>query len=57
MDITPASAVVQSQLQVRSELATRALKKAIDVTAEQGAELAKLVAQQSGVGQRIDLYA
>ena len=44
-------------LKTQNEFAVRVLKKAMDVSADQGAELAKLVAQQSGVGQRVDLYA
>lgn len=57
MDITPATAVAASQLQTQNEFATRVLKKALDVSAEQGAQLANLVSQESGVGQRVDLYA
>lgn len=57
MAITPATAVALNQLQVQNELAARVLRKTLDVSAEQGAQLAQLVAQQAGVGQRIDLYA
>lgn len=57
MDISPATAVAMDQLKTQNEFAVRVLKKALDVSADQGAELAKLVAQQSGVGQRVDLYA
>jgi len=57
VEITPATAVAMNQLKTQNEVATRVLKKALDVTAEQGAALANMVAQVGGVGQRVDLYA
>lgn len=57
MDITPASAAAQKQVQTQNEVAVGVLKKAIDLQAEQGADLAKMVAQAGGTGQRVDLYA
>lgn len=57
MEITPATVVAQSQAKVQTEAATRVLRKALDINAEQGAELAKMVAQAGGVGQRVDLFA
>lgn len=57
MEITPAVVAAQSQAKVQTEAATRVLRKALDINAEQGAELAKMVAQAGGVGQRVDLYA
>lgn len=57
MDITPATAVAASQLKTQTELATRVLKKVLDVNTQQGADLANMIAQAGGVGQRIDLYA
>ncbi len=57
MDITPATAVALSQFKTQNEFATRALKMALDVNTEQGTEMAKMVAQAGGVGQRVDLYA
>ncbi|MDP1832031.1 MAG: YjfB family protein [Geothrix sp.] len=57
MDITPANAVVQTQARTQNEFAVRVLRKALDLSAEQGADLARMVAQAGGVGQRVDLYA
>ncbi|HCZ32387.1 MAG TPA: hypothetical protein DHV93_02320 [Holophagaceae bacterium] len=57
MNITPASAAAASQLKTQTELATRVLKKVLDVNTQQGADLANMIAQAGGVGQRIDLYA
>ena len=57
MDITPATAVALNQFKTQNELATRVLRKVLDVSAEQGADLARMIDQQAGVGQRVDLYA
>lgn len=57
MDITPATAVAMNQLKTQNEFATRVLKKVLDASTQQGADLAKLVDQSGGVGQRVDLYA
>jgi hypothetical protein len=57
VEITPATAVAMNQLKVQNDLATRVLRKALDTNTQQGADLANLVAQAGGVGQRLDLYA
>ncbi|MBP1771478.1 MAG: hypothetical protein H6P99_641 [Holophagaceae bacterium] len=57
MDVSPASVVAMQQRNTQVQYATSVLRKAIDIQAEQGAALAKLVAEQAGVGQRIDQYA
>ena len=57
MDISPAAVVAMNQIKVQNEVAVNVLRKSLDITAETGAELVKLMAQQSGVGQRVDLYA
>lgn len=57
VDITPASLVAQSQARLQTEVATRVLRMALDANTEQGADLARMVAQAGGVGQRVDLYA
>ena len=57
MDITPATAVAMNQLKTQNEFATRVLKKVLDASTQQGADLAKLVDQSGGLGQRVDLYA
>ena len=57
MDPIAASAVAQTQALVQNQIAVSMLKKTLDISAEQGAELVKMMSQQSGVGQRVDLYA
>jgi hypothetical protein len=57
VDITPTTAAVQKQTQVRDQVAVGVLKKTLDFQAEQGAELAKMVAEAGGVGKRVDLFA
>ena len=61
MDPLVAGAIAQSQSQtqatIQGQVAVSMLKKTLEITAEQGAELVKLMAQQSGVGQRVDLQA
>jgi hypothetical protein len=57
VDITPATAVAMSQLRTQNEFATRVLRKTLDISAQQGAELVKMVAEAGGPGQQIDLYA
>ncbi len=46
-----------SQLKTQNAFATSALKKVVDMSTEQGADLAKLVDQSGGVGKRVDLFA
>jgi hypothetical protein len=57
VDPLVSSTVAQSQSLVQNQVAVSMLKKTLDITAEQGAELAKMIAQQSGVGQQVDQYA
>ena len=57
MDITAASAAAQTQAITQNQIAVSVLRKSLDITAQQGADLAKMVAQAGNVGQRVDLYA
>ena len=61
MDPLVSSAIAQSQAQTQaitqSQVSVAMLKKTIDLAAEQGAELVRMMAQQSGVGQQMDLQA
>lgn len=57
MDISSTSAVSASRQAVQDEYATRVLKKALDANRDQGEQLAKLVDQQTGLGQQMDVYA
>ncbi|WP_338029975.1 YjfB family protein [Geothrix terrae] len=51
------AAVAQNQAKVQTEAATRVFKKALDISAEEGAGLAEMVAQTGGVGQWVHLRA
>ncbi len=57
MQITPATAMAMKQLALQNEVAVSVLKKTLDITAEQGAELVKLLDQGSGIGRQIDMSA
>ncbi|MCX6548993.1 MAG: YjfB family protein [Geothrix sp.] len=57
MDVSPAGAIAQSQMLLQSGVAMGVLRKALDVQAQLGADLAKLLDQQAGVGQRVDTTA
>jgi hypothetical protein len=57
MDITAASAAAQTQAMAQNQIAVSVFRKSLDITAQQGADLAKMVAQAGDVGQRVDLYA
>jgi hypothetical protein len=55
MDPIAASTIAQTQAAIQGQVAVSVLKKTLDITAEQGAELVKMMSQLSGVGQRVDL--
>ena len=57
MEISPATVVTMKQLNLQNELATSVLRKTLDITAQQGEDLVKMMAQSGGVGGRVDLYA
>ncbi len=57
MDPLAASTIAQTQATIQSQVAVGMLKKTLDITAEQGAELVKMMSQQAGIGQRVDLSA
>ncbi len=57
VDITAASAAAQTQAITQNQIAVSVLRKSLDISAQQGADLAKMVAQAGNVGQRVDLYA
>lgn len=54
MDISPAAVYVDRLAQTQGEFATGVLKKVLDQNAQQGAQLAQLVASAGGVGQNVD---
>jgi hypothetical protein len=57
VDPLAASAVTQSQAMIQNQVAVSVLKLSLDITAEQGAELVKVMSQQSGIGQQVNLSA
>ncbi len=57
MDISPAGAAAQVQQLVQQQVAVSVLKKSLDVDAQQGAALVKMLNQSTGLGQGIDQYA
>jgi hypothetical protein len=57
VDPLVASTVAQSQALIQNQVAVSMLKKTLDLTAEQGAELVKVMSQQSGIGQQVNLNA
>ena len=57
MDPLVAGAVGQTQAMIQTQVAVSMLKKTLDLTAEQGAELVQIMSQQSGIGQQVNLNA
>jgi hypothetical protein len=57
VDISPATAIAMKQQVVEATLATGVLRKTLDITAQEGEALVKMLQQSSGVGGRVDLYA
>jgi hypothetical protein len=57
VDISTASASAQTQAMTQNAVAVSVLKKSLDISAQQGAQLAQMVAQSAGVGQRVDQFA
>ncbi|MFZ1376506.1 MAG: putative motility protein [Geothrix sp.] len=57
MDISPAGAAAQAQQLLQQQVAVSVLKKSLDVDAQQGAALVKMLNQSTGLGQGIDQYA
>lgn len=57
MEVSTAASVSMAQANVQSQVAVSMLKKTLDISAEQGAELAKMMAQAGGVGGRVDQFA
>lgn len=57
MEITASSAAAQAQATTQAQLGVSVLRKSLDIQAQQGAQLAQMVAQAAGVGQRVDQFA
>lgn len=57
MDPLVASAVAQTQAKIQGDVSIAMLKKTVDIMAQQGADLARMVSQAGGLGQTVDLQA
>jgi hypothetical protein len=57
MEISAAGSAAQVQANVQNQAAVSMLKKTVEITAQQGADLAKMIDQAGGVGQRVDQTA
>ncbi len=57
MEVSPAGAIAQSQALLQSGVAVGVLRKSLDIEAQQGAALVKLMDQAAGLGQQIDTSA
>jgi len=57
VDISPAGAAAQAQQLLQQQVAVGVLRKSLDVDAQQGAALVKMLNQSTGLGQGIDQYA
>jgi hypothetical protein len=56
-DVTPSSLSADAQAMTQMNYGTMVERKALDIEAAQGAMLAQLVAQSTGVGQNLDARA
>jgi hypothetical protein len=51
-----AAVTAQSQALTQTQIGVSMLRKTLDMTAEQGAQLVKMMDQAGGLGQRVDLH-
>jgi hypothetical protein len=57
VEISPAGAAAQAQQLLQQQVAVGVLRKSLDIEAQQGAALVKMLNQSTGLGQGIDQYA
>jgi len=57
VEISPAGAAAQAQQLLQQQVAVGVLRKSLDMEAQQGAALVKMLNQSTGLGQGIDQYA
>lgn len=57
MDVSPAGAVAQAQQLLLQQVAVGVLRKSLDVEAQQGAALVRMLDQSAGLGRNLDQYA
>jgi hypothetical protein len=57
MDISPVAVYGQQQAATAGEFATRVLKRGLDISQQQAADLISLIDGQRGVGQNLNVSA
>jgi hypothetical protein len=56
LEISATTATAQAQVLIQDKIGVGVLKLSLDLSAEQGAELVKMMDQAGGLGQRVDLH-
>jgi hypothetical protein len=56
LEISATTATAQAQVLLQDKIAVGVLKMSLDMSAEQGAALVKMLDQAGGLGQRVDLH-
>lgn len=54
MDVTTEAITARYQANLQNQVAMKVLRKSLDLQAEQGASLVKLIDQAGGLGRRLD---
>ncbi len=57
MDVSPAGAAAQAQQLLQQQVAVGVLRKSLDVQAQEGAALVRMLDQSAGLGRNLDQYA
>jgi hypothetical protein len=57
MDPIAANAVEQNPIMTQGQVGVAMLKKTIDIMAQEGTDMVRLLSQQTGVGQQMDVQA
>jgi hypothetical protein len=56
LELTATTVAAQNQVLTQDKIAVGVLKMSLDMSAEQGAALVKMMDQAGGLGQRVDLH-
>lgn len=57
MDLSTEGVIARSQANLQNQIAVSVLRKSLDLQAQQGAELAKMIDQAGGIGRQLDQNA
>jgi hypothetical protein len=57
MDPIATNAVAQNLTMIQAQVGVAMLKKTVDIMAQQGTDMVRLLSQQTGVGQQVDTQA